>query len=82
MSTVLGNYINGAQTPCGEGIQQDVFNPATGEVAAKVALSTVEEVHAAIEAAQTAFPEVGGDASIGAGETDESAQRFNRAKCR
>ena len=56
MSTVLGNYINGAQTPGGEGIQQDVFNPATGEVAAKVALSTVKEVHAAIEAAQTAFP--------------------------
>ncbi len=34
----------------------DVFNPATGEVAARVALGSADDVGAAVAAAKAAFP--------------------------
>jgi len=53
---VLENYINGAWTKSTGATQLDVRNPATGEVLAKVPLSTAEDVDAAVRAAQAAFP--------------------------
>jgi len=42
--------------PSESGRQQNVFNPATGEVCAQVALASVEDVHAAVAAASAAAP--------------------------
>lgn len=47
----------GGRVAAGSGNRaQDVFNPATGEIARKVALASAEEVHAAVAAAGTAAP--------------------------
>ena len=53
---VLENYINGAWTKSSGTTLLDVKNPATGEVLAKVPLSTAGDVDAAVQAAQAAFP--------------------------
>ena len=50
----LSHYLNGARTPGNSGRFADVFNPATGEVQAKVPLATVEEVDEAIAKAAEA----------------------------
>ncbi len=55
-SSRLQHFINGRMVPSESGRQQNVFNPATGEVSAQVALASVEEVHAAVAAASTAAP--------------------------
>ena len=56
MSKTLTHYVNGAHV-AGHGDRfGDVFNPATGEVAARVPLASAAETAAAIEAAATAFP--------------------------
>src|ERR1700744_4785343 len=52
----LGHYIGGAPTAPANGRFKDVFNPATGKVTASVALASVEEVDAAVNAAKAAFP--------------------------
>ncbi len=52
----IHNYINGEISPSKSGNTQDVFNPATGEVIAKVDLSSAQEVSAAIQVAKDAFP--------------------------
>lgn len=50
----IGNFVNGTwQTPAGPVV--DVKNPATGEVLARVAMSTAADVHAAIATASAAF---------------------------
>jgi malonate-semialdehyde dehydrogenase (acetylating)/methylmalonate-semialdehyde dehydrogenase len=54
--TEVQHYINGRVTASTSGRQQDVFNPATGEVSARVALGSVEEVNAAVAAAKAAAP--------------------------
>jgi len=55
MTELIPNYVNGAwQVPAHSG-EQDVNNPATGEVLARVPLSTVEEVDSAVRAAEAAF---------------------------
>ncbi|MYM82456.1 CoA-acylating methylmalonate-semialdehyde dehydrogenase [Duganella sp. FT50W] len=55
MNTIT-HYINGANVDTQSGRHADVFNPALGEPVARVALGTVEEVDAAVRAAEKAFP--------------------------
>ncbi|ACB35590.1 methylmalonate-semialdehyde dehydrogenase [Leptothrix cholodnii SP-6] len=54
-TTDVGHHINGRAVP-GNGRTQPVFNPATGAVARQLQLATVEDVNAAVAAAQAAFP--------------------------
>ena len=52
----IHHFING-QTAAGSAQRaQDVFNPATGAVSARVALANAADVDAAVAAAQAAFP--------------------------
>ncbi len=53
----IGHFIGGKIAKGTSGRFGDVFNPATGEVQAKVAFATRAEVRKAVEAAQRAFPE-------------------------
>jgi malonate-semialdehyde dehydrogenase (acetylating) / methylmalonate-semialdehyde dehydrogenase len=53
---VLENYINGAWVLSSGSTLLDVKNPATGEVLARVPLSTVADVGEAVRAAEEAFP--------------------------
>jgi malonate-semialdehyde dehydrogenase (acetylating)/methylmalonate-semialdehyde dehydrogenase len=50
----LSHWINGKHVKGTSGRFADVFNPATGEVQAKVPLASAEELDAAVEAAATA----------------------------
>ncbi|SDC40041.1 methylmalonate-semialdehyde dehydrogenase [acylating] [Cupriavidus sp. YR651] len=52
----IHHYIGGAMRNGGAGRFADVFNPATGEVAARVALGSAEDVASAVAAARAAFP--------------------------
>ncbi len=52
----IGQFINGQTTISTASARQDVYNPATGEVARQLALATPSEVQAAIDAATRAFP--------------------------
>lgn len=54
IDSTIAHYINGRVTPSESGRKQDVFNPATGEVSAKVVLASVAEVNATVEAADAA----------------------------
>ncbi|MES2414215.1 MAG: CoA-acylating methylmalonate-semialdehyde dehydrogenase [Pseudomonadota bacterium] len=54
--SAIGHYVNGRTVAGSSGRSQDVFNPATGVVSAKVALAGLKEVDAAVAAAQAAFP--------------------------
>lgn len=54
MNTVT-HLINGREVDC-EARYADVFNPATGELARKVALGSTEAVNNAVAAAKAAFP--------------------------
>ena len=58
MSTpdTITHYINGAVVDTDSGRYADVYNPALGEPVARVALGTVAEVDAAVQAAADAFP--------------------------
>ncbi|WP_310619828.1 CoA-acylating methylmalonate-semialdehyde dehydrogenase [Flexibacterium corallicola] len=47
----IGHFINGSHVAGGSGRFSDVYNPATGEVQAKVALATRQEMRGAVEAA-------------------------------
>ena len=51
----IGHYING-QEVAGSGRTADIFNPATGEVEAQVALATNEEMAEAVAKAKEAQP--------------------------
>ncbi|MEH7610271.1 CoA-acylating methylmalonate-semialdehyde dehydrogenase [Gottfriedia acidiceleris] len=51
----LTHYIDGKMIASKSGRFQDVFNPATGEIIAKVPLASVEEVKYAIKKAEVAF---------------------------
>jgi len=51
----LKNHIDG-EWVASAGTKQDVVNPATGRVVARVPISTDEDVRAAVAAAQAAFP--------------------------
>lgn len=52
----IGHYINGRMMASTSSRSQDVFNPATGEVTARVALASEQEVNAAVAAAKAAAP--------------------------
>jgi malonate-semialdehyde dehydrogenase (acetylating)/methylmalonate-semialdehyde dehydrogenase len=56
-ATRVPHYINGQWIDSNSSEWQDVVNPATGEVLARVPLSNPSEVNAAIEAAAAAYPE-------------------------
>ena len=50
------NYIGGSFVPVADAKYLDVFNPADGNVIARVPLSRAQEVDRAVEAAKKAFP--------------------------
>ncbi|MHA6895518.1 CoA-acylating methylmalonate-semialdehyde dehydrogenase [Ralstonia pseudosolanacearum] len=52
----VGHYINGVQLPGRSGRFQEVFNPAAGKAARRVALAEADEVNQAVAAAKAAFP--------------------------
>lgn len=52
----VGHWIGGQRVASASGRAQPVYNPATGTAARQVALASVDEVHAAVAAAQAAFP--------------------------
>ena len=51
----IGHWINGGEV-AGTGREQDVFNPATGEVSGGVALASVSDLEQAVDAARAALP--------------------------
>lgn len=53
--TDIPHWIDGAARPSRSGRTAPVFNPATGEVSARVALADAEEIDAAISSAQRGF---------------------------
>lgn len=53
----IGHFIHGQAVASTSGRDATVFNPATGEPRAQVALGSADETRAAIEAAQNAFAE-------------------------
>ncbi|MEF2072446.1 CoA-acylating methylmalonate-semialdehyde dehydrogenase [Consotaella aegiceratis] len=53
--TDIGHFIDGARVP-GSGRTADVFNPATGQVACKVALASADDLQRAVDAAKAAQP--------------------------
>ena len=52
----IGHFIGGAPVAGTSGMFGDVYNPASGEVQARVALANVDEVNKAVAAARAAFP--------------------------
>ena len=56
MASTLTHWINGKPAAGKSGRSGDVFNPATGEVAAKAPFASADETRAAIAAAAAAFP--------------------------
>ena len=53
----LSHYINGEYVKGASGRFADVYNPATGEIQAKVPLASEEEMQAAVEIAQSVQPD-------------------------
>jgi malonate-semialdehyde dehydrogenase (acetylating)/methylmalonate-semialdehyde dehydrogenase len=53
---LLDNYIGGSWTPSGSSEQLDVTNPASGEVLARVPLSSATDLDAAVRVAREALP--------------------------
>ncbi|AIQ55283.1 CoA-acylating methylmalonate-semialdehyde dehydrogenase [Paenibacillus sp. FSL R7-0331] len=49
------NYVNGVWVESASGKEEEVFNPATGEIIAYVPISSKEEVDAAVQAAAEAY---------------------------
>ena len=56
MSNVVSHWINGKSVSHPGGRQQDVFNPATGQVSRQVELASLQTVNEAVTAARAAFP--------------------------
>src|SRR3954451_14115544 len=54
---LLDNYVGGQWTPASGTEELDVTNPATGEVLARVPLSSSDDLDAAVAAARAALPE-------------------------
>ncbi|MDJ1159586.1 aldehyde dehydrogenase family protein, partial [Chelatococcus sp. SYSU_G07232] len=52
----IGHFIGGREVPGSSGRYGDVFEPMTGEVAAKVALASAAEVRQAVANAREAQP--------------------------
>ena len=56
MSKTIWHFVNGKIVESRSNRFGDVFNPATGEVQARVSLASTAEVDAAVAAAAAAFP--------------------------
>jgi malonate-semialdehyde dehydrogenase (acetylating)/methylmalonate-semialdehyde dehydrogenase len=56
-TTDVGHWIAGRRQGGSSGRRQAVFNPSTGACARQVSLASVDELNAAVAAAQTAFPD-------------------------
>src|ERR1700761_1042380 len=56
MSKTISNFVGGNVVASNSSRSSPVYNPATGEQSGTVALSTADEVRAAVEAARKAFP--------------------------
>src|SRR3546814_5696997 len=56
MPETLYHFVGGKRVAGKSGRTSDVFNPATGEVQAKLPLASVAEVDAAVKDALAAFP--------------------------
>src|SRR5690348_15896018 len=56
MAKELAQFVDGKTVPGRSGRFSDVFNPATGEVTARLPLATKAEVDAAVESAKKALP--------------------------
>ena len=56
MTDTLHHYINGERVAGESGRFGDVFNPATGEVSARVPMASAAEMRKAVEAAKAALP--------------------------
>ena len=56
VTKTLHHYIGGQKTEASGDRYGDVYNPATGEISAKLPLATADEVRSAIQNAQDAFP--------------------------
>jgi malonate-semialdehyde dehydrogenase (acetylating)/methylmalonate-semialdehyde dehydrogenase len=56
MTKTLDHFIAGKIVPSRSGRYSDVYNPATGEVSARVALANRAEVDAAVASAKATFP--------------------------
>jgi len=54
--TTLHHYVNGERVPGRSGRVGEVFNPATGDVTARVPFAAAPEVDGAVKAALAAFP--------------------------
>ena len=52
----INHFIGGQEVQGKSGRSAEVFNPATGEVQAKVALASKAELDAAVKVAAAAFP--------------------------
>ncbi len=57
MSATINHFIGGRHVAGQSGRSSPVFNPATGEEIAQVALASAQEVDAAVQAAKAAFPD-------------------------
>src|SRR5665213_2474203 len=55
--TTLGHFIRGRSVEGASGRSGDVFDPATGQLARRVAFAGADEVDAAVRAARAALPE-------------------------
>ncbi len=55
-AAIIAHFVNGHQVAAPHGRRQDVYNPATGEVCAQVALASEDEVNQAVAAASAAAP--------------------------
>lgn len=55
MSRVIGHWINGQEVGLDAKNTKPIFNPATGEETAQVAMATLNDVALAVEAAEKAF---------------------------
>jgi malonate-semialdehyde dehydrogenase (acetylating) / methylmalonate-semialdehyde dehydrogenase len=53
---IINHFIGGKEVAGKSGRTADVFNPATGEIQAKVALASAEELNEAVKVAAAAFP--------------------------
>ncbi len=56
MAKDIGHWLNGGAVAGGSGRYGDVFNPAVGERAGRVALASAAEIDAAVQAAKAALP--------------------------
>lgn len=55
MAKVIGHWINGQEVGLENAQTKPIFNPATGEQTAQVAMATDSDVHTAVEAAEKGF---------------------------